>query len=122
MDEIICLDTYALVEIEKGNPFYKNIVNKKFVIAEPVLAEFFYVLLKERDEKTALYWMNKLRPFSKSINLDVWIKSIKYRYDNKKQNLSIFDCIGYIYSLENKMRFVTGDKAFLKKKNVLFIK
>ena len=122
MDEVICLDTYALVEIEKGSSSYKFLLDKKFLIIEPVLAEFFYVLLKERGEKTANYWMNKLRPFSKPITLDVWLKALKYKYDNKKQSLSFFDCLGYVYSLENKLRFVTGDKAFLKKKSVLFIK
>jgi predicted nucleic acid-binding protein len=122
MDEIICFDTYALVEIEKSSLAYKKFLDKNFVIPEPILAEFFYVLLKERDEKTANYWVNKLRPFSKTINLDIWIKSMNYRYENKKENLSIFDCIGYIFALENKIKFVTGDKAFKNRKNVIYIK
>ena len=49
------------------------------------------------------------------------IKALKFRVDNKRENLSIFDCIGYIYSLENNLKFVTGDKFFKNKEEVLFI-
>ena len=42
--------------------------------------------------------------------------------ENKKQNMSFFDCVGYVYARENNIKFVTGDKEFEKKEGVLFIK
>ena len=46
---------------------------------------------------------------------------MKYRIDNKKENLSIFDYVGYIFALENNLKFVTGDKAFKNKEGVVFV-
>ena len=39
---------------------------------------------------------------------------MKFRHKNKSKNLSFFDCAGYVYTIENKIRFVTGDKEFEK--------
>jgi predicted nucleic acid-binding protein len=50
------------------------------------------------------------------------LNAAKFRVDNNKQNLSFFDCIGYMYALDNDMRFVTSDKEFESKEGVEFIR
>ena len=119
---MLCLDTYALVEISKGNPKFSILLNKDFVIADLTMAEFYALLYEEHDEKTADYWHSKLESYCRPVSRSILIKALKYRVDNKKENLSIFDCMGYIFSLENNLRFVTGDKAFEYKEGVEFIK
>ena len=119
---MLCLDTYALAEISKGNPKFSILLNREFVIADFTMAEFYALLYKEHDEKTADYWHNKLEAYCQSVSRNILIKALKYRVDHKKENLSIFDCVGYIFSLENNLRFVTGDKAFEHKESVEFIK
>ena len=44
-----------------------------------------------------------------------------FQLESKQEDLSLFDCMGYIFSLENNFDFVTGDRAFKDKKGVLFI-
>lgn len=116
-----CLDTYALVEIEAGNPKFAKILNEEFLITDLTMGEFYANLYKKYDQKTAEYWLKKLSPFCQPVSRDIIIKAIQYRIDNKSQNLSFFDCVGYMYALTNGLKFVTGDKEFKYKENVEFI-
>ena len=118
---MLCLDTYALVEIGLNNPKYSNILNERFVIPDLTMAEFYSLLYKQGHENEAEYWYKRLAAYCHPVSKETLIKSLKYRIDNKKENLSIFDCVGYIFALENNMKFVTGDKAFKNKESVLFI-
>ncbi|MBI2135907.1 hypothetical protein HYU06_02465 [Candidatus Woesearchaeota archaeon] len=73
------------------------------------------------DRKTADYWHKKLSFICRAAPREVLIKAVISRIDNKKKNLSIFDCVGYMYAIENKMNFVTGDKVFESLESVDFI-
>ncbi|OGI64939.1 hypothetical protein A2642_02440 [Candidatus Nomurabacteria bacterium RIFCSPHIGHO2_01_FULL_39_10] len=116
-----CLDTYTLVEIEAGNPKFAKFLNEEFVITDLTMAEFYGDLYKKYDQKTAEYWLKKLSPFCQTVSRDIIIQAVQYRIDNKSQNLSFFDCIGYLFSLHHNIKFVTGDKEFRHKENVEFI-
>ena len=118
---MLCLDTYALVEIGLDNPKFTHILNENFVITDLTMAEFYSLLYRQGNEEMAQHWYDKLKNSLAATNVDILIKALKYRIDNKKDNLSIFDCVGYIFSLENNMKFVTGDKAFKNKENVIFV-
>jgi len=117
-----CLDTYALVEISEENGLYDKILEADFVVTSPTMAEFYLIMYTKFNEKTANYWFKRLKPSCVNPDEDIWIKAVKFRYEHKSENLSIFDCIGYIYSVENGCLFVTGDKEFKNKKGVEFIK
>lgn len=116
-----CLDTYALVEIRANNPKYAKITNEDFIIADLTLAEFYWVLLREENPETAYVWYLKFKPFVVETNMELYIKAMDYKYKHKKQKLSFYDCFGYLLAREKNCKFVTGDKQFKKKKNVLFI-
>ncbi len=116
------LDTYALVEISKSNPRFNYLFESDFVVLDLTLAELYTVLLRESGKDLADLWCKKLENFSTSASLPILIKAVNYRYENKKQNLSFFDCVGYIFAKENGMNFVTGDKEFKDKEGVEFIK
>ena len=118
---MFCLDTYALAEIGDGNPKFIEFLSNEIIITDLTLAEYYSVLYRDGKEDKAIYWHNRLGHFCKAVNRDILIKALKYRIDNKKENLSIFDCVGYIFSLENNLKFVTGDRAFKNKENVMFI-
>src|SRR3989344_2601499 len=107
-----CLDTYALIEISKGNPKFSKYMDEDFIVTDITLAEFYGIILREYDERTADYWFIRLSPYSKQISKEILIESVKYRYKNKNKNLSFFYCVGYIFSIKNKFKFVTGDKEF----------
>ncbi len=116
------LDTYALIEISRGNPNFMHLLNQDFVILDLILAEFYNVLIRKQEEKIANFWYKRLEGYVNIASLPILIKAMKYRYDNRKQNLSFFDAVGYIYARENNMKFVTGDKEFKDKDGVEFIK
>lgn len=118
---MFCLDTYALAEIGDGNPKFAEFLNKDIIITDLTLAEYYSVLYRDGKEDKAIYWHSRLASFCKQVSRDILIKALKYRIDNKKEDLSIFDCVGYTYALENNIKFVTGDRAFKNKESVLFI-
>lgn len=118
---MICLDTYVLVEINNGNPKFVDLLDKDTVITDLTMAEFYADLYRNYNEKTADYWHKKLSIFCKPVSRDILIKAVKFRIENRQKHLSFFDCVGYIYALENNMKFVTGDKEFKNREGVLFI-
>lgn len=123
MDEIEkCLDTYALAEIADENPKFKEYLNLPFVIADTTLAEFYSVLLREEGEAVADYWYKKLERYSLPVSKEILIEAVKFRQKHKKNNISFFDAVGYIFSIKNGYLFVTGDKEFENLSNVEFKK
>ena len=116
-----CLDTYALIEIAEGNLKFSFLLNQDFVIPNTTLAEFYWVLLKNKGNEEATYWYEKLSNFSADISLKLLIKAQYFRYTHKKQDISFFDSVGYIFSQENNYTFVTGDKEFKNLKGVKYI-
>jgi predicted nucleic acid-binding protein len=116
-----CLDTYILVEICNGNPRFVPFLNQEIIIPNLIMAEFHGDLYRKYGLKTADYWHRRLASICKPVSIDILLKAVKYRIDNKKQRLSFFDCVGYIFAKEQGIQFVTRDKEFKTKKGVEFI-
>lgn len=117
-----CLDTYALVEIYLGNKKFIDYLTIDFVIAELTLIEFFGILLREYGEDEAHRWFRKLERYAIPVNKNIFLEAVKFRHEHKKQNISFFDAVGYIFSVTHGYYFVTGDKEFEKFPNVEFRK
>ena len=117
-----CLDTYSLVEINNGNPKFSDLLNEDIVITDLTFAEFYGDLFRKYDKKTADYWHKKLSFFCKPVNREILLKAVIYRIEHSKEDLSFFDCAGYIFSKEHNIKFVTGDIGFKEKEGVEFIK
>ena len=113
-----CLDTYALVEINNGNPKFADLLNEDMVITDLTFAEFYGQMFRKYDRKTADYWHRKLAFFCRPASREILLKAVIYRIEHSKEDLSFFDCIGYIYAKENKFIFVTGGKAFKNKEGM----
>mgnify|MGYP001605057381 CR=1 FL=1 len=114
-------DTYILVEIKQENPKFIKFLDQDFIINDMTMAEFYIIIYKEKGQSEADYWHKRLASYCHPVSREILIKALKYRIDHKKEDLSIFDCVGYIYALENNLKFVTGDKEFKNKEGVLFI-
>ncbi len=117
-----CLDTYALIEIMKGNVAFAFYLQQEVVITEITLAEFYAVLLREVDEETAEEWFVRLEPYAVSVEREFLKEAVRFRHVHRKQNISFFDAVGYIYAIKNNFLFVTGDKEFENLKGVEFRK
>jgi len=112
-------DSYAIIEITKGNPNYAPFIQEEVAITIFNLAEIYYSALNYASEETAEKICNKYKNNSIEINDEILKEAMKF---NKKKNLSYADCIGYICSIKNNLIFLTGDKEFQTMENVEFIK
>ena len=116
-----CLDTYALWEIIHGNPKFAFLLNDDFALTDWTLIELYKTLLKSFDKNFSQNWIEKFRPYARNVDFETIILAVDFLHENRKQDISLFDSVGYIYSKSNKMKFVTGDKEFKGMDNVLFI-
>ena len=115
-------DTYAIIELIKGNPKYEFVKDSTIITGVMNLAEVYYALLLEnKEEKTDLIIKN-LNFQLLNISSDTAIQGALFRYKNKKANFSYIDSVGYILALGNNLIFLTGDKEFENLENVEFVK
>ena len=115
-------DSYALIEMYKGNSNYAQYVQEDVTITIFNLAEIYYSILNGFSESVADIIHEKYKNNVSKISEKILKTAMKFRKENKKKNLSYADCIGYIYGLKNNLVFLTGDKEFEGMKNVEFVK
>ncbi|MEK6952410.1 MAG: PIN domain-containing protein [Nanoarchaeota archaeon] len=115
-------DSYAIIELIKGNSNYARYVSEEVVITIFNLAEIYWAALNELNEKEAEEIYNQYKLNVIDIDDDILKEAIKFRKINKKKDLSYTDCIGYIYALRKNLKFLTGDKEFEEMDNVEFVK
>jgi len=70
------------------------------------LAELYYILLNQFGRQTADYWYGKFHFDLAPLSKDVIKKAASFRFANKKKNLSLVDCVGYMLALEHKLSFL----------------
>ncbi|HLC64916.1 MAG TPA: PIN domain-containing protein [Candidatus Nanoarchaeia archaeon] len=116
------LDTYALIEIAEGNQAYQKFLESDVVTLKENLAELFYFLLKKYDEKAADFFLEKFSRITAELPISVIPKAMIFRYNHKKTSFSYIDCFGYVYALEDKRFFLTGDRAFKGMENVELVR
>ena len=122
MNEIYFFDTYAIIEIIKGNENYSRFKNTKMITTIFNLIELHYALLKNFNEDKANYLLEKYSNYVIGIDLDVIKEANKFRLKNIKKRISATDSIGYILSIKNGVKFLTGDREFEGLENVEFLK
>ena len=119
--EAYMFDTYAILEIIKGNISYKPYLDATILINDFIFAELCYNLLKENKEKTEEY-AKKYGPQISALEPE-WIKeAMQFRLAWKDRKVSMTDCISYIASKKLGLKFLTGDKEFENMLNVEFVK
>lgn len=115
-------DTYAIMSLIEGNENYTKYKSKIITTSILNLGELYNIFLRSHGKQTADYWVKKLNFNFLEIDKDSIIKAIEFRFINRKEKLSLPDCIGYILALKNNLKFLTGDAKFENKKNVKFVK
>lgn len=116
-------DTYALIEISKGNPRYKRYKEGiKVLLNNLNLLEFSYFLIKEGKEKFVEETFRNFSRYNIDYDKEVLIEAAKMKFKFLKQRISFIDCIGYVLARKNNAKFLTGDEHFRNKANVEFVK
>ena len=116
------VDTYAMIEIVRGNPKYEKYVDEKLFTTLYNLFEFYYVLIRDYNEEVGKKYYNIFNKLLVDIKDEYIFEASKFKLNNSKKRLSYVDCLGYIISLNLNIRFLTGDKEFENLENVEFVK
>ncbi len=115
-------DTYAIIEIIKNNENYTKFINEEIATSILNIGELHYALLRDYNKNIAEEWKNKLKESIISFDVNIIVRAMEFKFENKRRNFSFIDCVGYILAKENDLIFLTGDKEFEKMENVEFVK
>lgn len=120
MPDIFFFDTYAFIEVIRGNPDYKRFWDAVIITTILNLAELNYILKKEMSKEKADYYIDEYSPFL----VEVTAEDVKTAMDlkTKHRDFSIPDVIGYIIAAKYGAKFLTGDSGFKDLPNVEFVK
>lgn len=123
MEEIAYFfDTYAIIEIIGENKNYKDYLNKNAIFTVFNLAELYLSVLNHHGKEKADKVYEQYKNSVVEIDDETLKEAMIFKKERKKKNLSYADCIGYVYSKRNNMKFLTGDKEFQNLENVEFVK
>jgi len=122
MNEKMFFDTYAIIEIIKGNKNYEKYKNYNIVVTKLNLFELYYNLTRDYGEENAKIFFEKYYNFIIDFNKNTIINAAKMRLFFKKQHMSMADCIGYMTAKRFGIKFLTGDKEFEFLSDVEFVK
>ncbi|MEA1944287.1 MAG: PIN domain-containing protein [Euryarchaeota archaeon] len=118
-------DTYALVEILKGNPNYEKYSERLLITTEFNIFELAYALYRDFGDDA----IDTLRLVRDDIAMeyvgdDDYIEASKIRLLTNKEgkNLSLIDCLGYSCAKRLGIKFFTGDQEFEYMENVEYVK
>lgn len=116
-------DTYALIEIGKGNPKYEPYRKDVMIFLNRLnLLEFSYFLIKEGKGDKAKEIFNKYARFNADYDEETLIDAAEMKFKFLKERLSFIDCIGYFIAKKYNAKFLTGDEKFRNMDNVEFVK
>ena len=114
-------DTYALIEIAKGNPRYGRYLDvERILVTKLNLIELYYAIIRDFNEIEAKRHYFFYLPFVRDITDETVFEAMGFRL--RHRNLSYSDCIGYVIAKHEGVKFLTGDVAFKGLENVEFVK
>lgn len=122
MNEKLFFDTYALIEIIKGNDNYKKYRNSGIVLTKLNLFELYYATINGHGEDRARVELSKNSVFAVDFDNEIIENAAKMKLFFKKQRISMVDCVGYITAKKLGIKFLTGDKQFEFLPDVEFVK
>lgn len=119
-------DTYAIIEILKGNENYKPYADLKLVTTEFNLLELSYALVRDYGKSKALEILSDVRDSLEIVGVkdEDFVNASELRLESKRKgrNLSLVDCLGYVVAKRLNVKFLTGDEEFKDLENVEFVK
>lgn len=116
------LDSYAIIEMAKGNEKYKKYLNEESFTSIFNLYELYYALIRDYGEDVAREFFYQFKKIVIPIKDEHIFNASKFKLKNKKRCFSYADCIGYELALSYGLRFLTGDKEFESFENVEIVK
>jgi hypothetical protein len=122
MNETYFFDTYAIIEILKGNLNYKKYVESKSIISVFNLTELHLQITREFGEELASKILEEYSSCVIDFNLEDIKETTNMKIKYAKRRMSIPDVVGYIIAKRLGIKFLTGDEQFKDLENVEFVK
>ncbi len=109
-------NTYALVEILKGNPAYERYAMEELITSEFNMLELAYALTRDYGGEKAVEVLKVVRAFITIVQPrdEDYARASALRLELRKQgrNLSLIDVLGFVLAKRLNIRFLTGDREF----------
>lgn len=121
MTKAFVFDTYAILAILNGVPAYAVYWGSEVIINHFIFAELCYNTLKISREKSE----EAVRDYKKHISIlppRLIFNAMVFRFNNRKKDMSMADCVSYIQAQTLGVPFLTGDSAFEGMPGVEFVK
>ncbi len=122
IENTLFFDTYALYKIYEGDNNYSKYSEYKIVITKLNLFEIYLAILRDHGEEDADKLFNSYYNLVRDFDENVIKQAAKLKNRLNKRNISMTDCIGYIFAKQLGIKFLTGDKEFENLDNVEFVK
>lgn len=119
---IYFFDSYAIMEIIKGNEAYLQYRDAIVITTKLNMFEVYYGMLRDKNEEQGELVLKIYRNAIIDYNEEIIKNAAKLRLKLKKRNISMTDCIGYTLAETWGIPFLTGDNAFHDLENVEFVK
>ena len=113
------IDTYAIIEIIKGNQTYKKYIEYELFTSILNLYELYFNILKKYGKEKAKEYFFQFYDLIIPIKNDYLFIASEFKLKNK---VSYVDALGYVIASEKGLKFLTGDNDFKSIKNVEFVK
>jgi predicted nucleic acid-binding protein len=122
MEESYFFDSYAIMEISKGNNNYEDYINTNILITNQNLFEIYFSTLWQINEDAANELFEDYKIHTVNIVDEDIKEAAKLKFKYKDRKLSMVDSIGYAVAKRFNVKFLTGDKEFKDLDNVEFVK
>ena len=115
-------DSYAIIELTKGNPRYAQFSDTVVTLTIFNIVEIVYSALQELSEEKAREVYDQFIDCVQDVDKAMVLEALELKRKYKKWDLSYTDCIGYAFARQRNLRFLTGDSKFKDLENVEFVK
>ncbi len=115
-------DSYALIELIKGNENYKEYAPVGMIFTKLNLFEVYYALLRLDGQQKADSFLYSYSYYAVDYDETVIADAAHFRLQYAKRNISMVDAIGYVVAKRFFMKFLTGDQQFKDLENVEYVK
>ena len=119
------LDSYAIVEMARGNPRYERFRSEAAVTSRAHLLEVYFLLTQQGAEVLAKSCLATLGPQASELPLELIPRVARFRLDRlgaTGRRFSYVDAFGYVYARENAYTLLTGAHEFEGLPDVCFVR
>lgn len=115
-------DTYAMVELARGQPSYRPFLEDDLHTTYLHLYELYHIFHRGRGEAAAREVYETYRSRALVLRPDWIFAGSELRLRFKKRRLSYVDTLGYAAAVDLQMPLLTGDEGFRGLPGVRFVK